>query len=544
MQHLLSVWSALDNRKRMIVGLATVAMFATVIALSRAATQPSMALLYSGLEPAASGEIVQALEQQNVAYEVRGDAIFVEAGQRDQLRMILAGRGLPANNGKGYELLDSLSGFGTTAQMFDAAYWRAKEGELARTIVASPLFSKARVHISNTPSTPFQRGTTPTASVTVTASGPLNAANARALKYLVASAVSGMSPADVAIIDGRNGIVVQDNGPGEGSSPTGDRAQELKRNIERLLEARVGAGNAVVEVSIETSTESETLFERRIDPDSRVVISARKEETSNSASDSGTGGVTVASNLPQGETGAPGSSSSSEATETRETINYEVSETTRELSRQPGTIQRISVAVLINQLRSVDPDTNAETWAARSEEELAALKDLVASAIGFDAARGDSVTLKSMRFTPAPESGTVAEETLLQTLNLDLMRLAQLGTLSIVSLVLGLFVIRPILSTPPPAALPAPQPAGSLPGVSPESSGAVAALTGEITEPPTPTEGLPLAGDMDAGRPASDTPGTTGEEDPVQRLRDMIAEREEETVEILRSWIDGEEETV
>lgn len=97
------------------------------------AAQPSMTLLYSGLEPGAAGEVVQALEQRGVVHEVRGRAIYVESGQRDELRMTLASEGLPQNNSKGYELLDTLSGFGTTAQMFDAAYWRAKEGELART---------------------------------------------------------------------------------------------------------------------------------------------------------------------------------------------------------------------------------------------------------------------------------------------------------------------------------------------------------------------------------------------------------------------------
>ncbi len=102
------------------------------------ASQPDMALLFAGLEPAASGEVIAALEQQGVPYEVRGPAVYVPSTQRDVLRMTLASEGLPQTAGQGYELLDSLTGFGTTAQMFDAAYLRAKEGELARTILASP----------------------------------------------------------------------------------------------------------------------------------------------------------------------------------------------------------------------------------------------------------------------------------------------------------------------------------------------------------------------------------------------------------------------
>ena len=134
MQNLIQLWSALDMRRRVVIVGATIAMFLAVLALARAATSPSMALLYAGLEPSAAGEIVRALEQRGIAYEVRGESVFVPVTRRDETRMMLASEGLPASGGAGYELLDSLSGFGTTSQMFDAAYLRAREGELARTI--------------------------------------------------------------------------------------------------------------------------------------------------------------------------------------------------------------------------------------------------------------------------------------------------------------------------------------------------------------------------------------------------------------------------
>ena len=161
--------------------------------MSRMATAPTMTLLYSGLDSSAAGEVVQALEAKSVAYEIRGGSIFVSAAQRDELRMTLASDGLPANSSNGYELLDSLTGFGTTSQMFDAAYWRAKEGELARTIVSSPQIQSARVHIANPSSQPFKRQIAATASVTVTANGGTVAtAQANGLRYLVASAVAGL----------------------------------------------------------------------------------------------------------------------------------------------------------------------------------------------------------------------------------------------------------------------------------------------------------------------------------------------------------------
>ncbi len=192
MQQLLSIWSNLDVRRRIVVAVATIAMFAAVMAVARMATSPSLSLLYSGLESGPAGEVVRALEQRGMVYEVRGGAIFVETSQRDELRMTLASEGLPANNSRGYELLDNLSGFGTTSQMFNAAYWRAKEGELARTIAGSPQIASARVHIANASSSPFQRGVKPSASVSITArTGTLPEAHAKALKHLVSSAVTG-----------------------------------------------------------------------------------------------------------------------------------------------------------------------------------------------------------------------------------------------------------------------------------------------------------------------------------------------------------------
>lgn len=138
MQQILAIWQSLDLRRRVILVGATLATFAAILALSSIASRPSLSLLYAGLSGDSAGQVLAALDQQGVSYEVRGELIYVEGAQRDALRMALASQGLPATGGSGYELLNSLSGFGTTSQMFDAAYWRAKEGELARTIAANP----------------------------------------------------------------------------------------------------------------------------------------------------------------------------------------------------------------------------------------------------------------------------------------------------------------------------------------------------------------------------------------------------------------------
>lgn len=543
MQQLLNVWMGLDIRRQITVVSATVAVFLAVLAMSRIATSPTMTLLYAGLENGAAGDVVRALEQRGVTYEIRGRSIFVDSQNRDELRMTLASEGLPANSNSGYELLDNLTGFGTTSQMFDAAYWRAKEGELARTIVSSAYVSMARVHIASTGSNPFQRSVTPTASVSVTTNGSgLNAQQAKAIRFLVASAVAGLAADDVAVIDANGGLV----GAPEDTAPTAgadDKAQVLRQRIERLLAARVGPGNAIVEVSVDTVTETEEIRERRFDPEGRVVISTDTEERTRNSNEAGNGNVTVASNLPGGDI-AGGDSASSQDSETRERINYEVSETERAITRAAGAVKRITVAVLVN--RDVEGTGEGETSPVeRSPEEIEALRELVASAVGFDEGRGDVITIKSMVLQSIAPVGTEAKSSLLDAFNLDVMSAIQMAILAIVALVLGLFVVRPLLSRQPNAiGLPATAP-------DPPAQSQPPALMGELSGQPVAIPDIPVdeaAGDISALPPMSFANGTDEmaavTDDPVNRLRAMIGERQEDTVEILRSWLEENEERV
>lgn len=538
MQQIATLWNALETRKRVMVVLATLAMFAAVLGLARLANAPTMSLLYAGLESGPAGDVVRALEQRGVVYEVRGGTIFVENARRDELRMTLASEGLPSNSAQGYELLDGLSGFGTTSQMFDAAYWRAKEGELARTILASPEIAAARVHIAHNGSNPFQRDIRPTASVMVTpASGAIDSRQAQALRFLVASAVAGLTPEDVSVIDSSGGLV----GASEQAADSGadDRADAMRARVQRLLEARVGSGNAVVELSVDTVNTTELIRETRIDPESRVAISTDTEERTNTASDQGGGDVTVASNLPDGDA-AGGDGSSSQSSESRERVNYEVSQTEREITQSPGAIRRLSVAVLVNGTMEQAAD-GSESFVPRSDTEIAALRELVASAVGFDEARGDVITLKSMQFEPAPMLGTAAEPSFWAGLGLDLMSLVQSAVLALVALVLGLFVIRPVIAGSQRS--PAPLLAGPESEGSAETPNTTPALTGEIDDGEMDPESMSVVSEPDADRSdgASLALRHRGE-DPVARLRNMIGERQEETVEILRSWLEGEEE--
>lgn len=543
MQNLLSIWAGLSNLRRAVVIGATLAMFLAIVGMARISNQGSMALLFSGLDEAAAGEVIAALDQQGVTYRVDGTAIYVDSAMRDQLRMTLASQGLPTSTGAGYELLDNLSGIGTTSQMFDAAYWRAKEGEIARTLLAMPEVRVARVHIAEAPGELFQEKQKPTASVTITTRGTqLTSDQAKAIRHLVSGAVAGMHPEDVAVIDSAAGLIPNEEAEGA-TNPSGDaRAAEIKKNVERLLAARVGPGKAVVEVSVDVVTDREEVTSRTLDPQGRVAIATESSDKSNSASGNDQN-VTVASNLPNGQAGG-GASNQSQSADKSERVNYDVSETKSQLLKLPGAIRKLSVAVLVDQERVVAEDGTV-TFQPRSEQEMTDLKDLVASAVGYDQARGDVLTLKSMPFQQPISEGTVAESSLLAAFGpINAMSLIQLGVLSVVALILGLFVLRPILSSGrgvmaieqdgAPLSLP---PLSSLSGMSTSGMGGDSALTGEIDD--GGMFPMPQVADFSEQEAAM----TGIETDPVARLRRLIEERQSESLEILRSWMETDEET-
>lgn len=518
MEQILETWRRLDMRRRIILAGALVATLAAVLSLAQIAARPGMALLYSGLDPAAAGEVIGALEQMNIASEVRGDSIYVAEDARDRVRLALAGQGLPRQGQAGYELLDQLSGFSTTTEMFDAAYWRAKEGELARTIAASAGVRAARVHIAPPSRRPFAREEdAATASVTVTMAGSgLTTAQATAFRYLVALAVADLAPEQVAVIDSRAGVVLA---PGTDTPSAGAeteataREARLKADLEEMLAARVGRDKVRVSVAVEVAREAETVTERVIQPETRVVIHSDTEEIADNSS--GTAGtVTVASNLPDGDA-AEENKRTSTRSESRERVNYDYSQIERQTVRQPGAIRRISVAVLVDGITREGPDGEV-IWEPRPEAELAALRELVTAAIGYDEARGDVVAVESMAFEPDATPGTeVSASPWADFLARNAMTLVQLGILALVVLVLGLRVVRPLL-------LGTAAPGGAFGGRQIE---AVADRSGLLPEPEA--DGL--------SEPPAAATAPDGE-----RLRRVLAERPEETVATLRDWLSAD----
>lgn len=511
-------------KQKLILGGAFLATFLTIAGFAWFANQPNMALLYAGLEPGQAGTVVAAIEKSGTPYEVRGDSIFVPTDQRDALRMALASEGLPAAGGSGYEILDGMSGFGTTSQMFDAAYWRAKEGELGRTILALPNVKSARVHLAVPAGRGYKREAQASASVTLTTNGtPISQVQGRALRYLVSSGVPGMSADAVTVIDSQRGVV-----PSGDEMASESRAVEMKRNVERILEPHVGLGNVIVELNLDLVTEAELLTEQRFDPQQRALISQESQESSDQSSNAQNGAVSAASNLPEGQ-GDQGDQSKSARSETRQRSNFEVSRVTREVRKQPGDIRRLTVAVLVN--GTAQKNEAGELVATpRPEAELETIRELVSSAVGFDEARGDQLTVKSLPFAGIDGEGVLATHGGLFD-RLELNSLARIALIGLFALILAALILRPMLKgrAGGKAALDL-----SGRGTDPTLLPPVAQAIAVEVEPVTPA----VAPEIDF------VPLNGPDADPVARLRELMKEKREESVRILSGWIERREDAI
>lgn len=492
MDRLANWLKSLTIRQRLIAGGGGAAALLVVAVMVKIAFRDEQALLYAGLAPQTAGEVISALDAEGIDYTVRGQGIFVPANDRDRLRLALAQQNLPAPSSQGYELLDQLDGFSTTSDMFSVTYWRAKEGELARTLMTMPGVTAARVHIGTPQSGRFSRSrSTRTASVTLTAPSGISDAQVRAVRYMTALAIPDLQAKDVAVIDNARGLLTAESG----AMPEADnrRASALETALVSLLEARVGIGNARVQVAMDLVRRREEIESRAIDPDSAVLTSRNREE-SRSSEEGRDGAITVASDLPDGE--AARQDRSSENQELREDVEYAVSTTDRRVEIMPGGIERLSVAVLINQ-----PYDEDGSPIERSPEELQALGDLVRTAAGISDERGDNMTIRSLPFERPTDALAPDEPSLFESINPG--RLAELGIIGTSALLFGLVVLRPLL-----------KPTNAIP------IGSSAAL---------------IEGDLLIEAP------NVQSENPVEVLRLRSEERPDEAAALLNAWLDDKE---
>ncbi|WP_370867315.1 flagellar basal-body MS-ring/collar protein FliF [Parvibaculum sp.] len=528
-----------------LVALTLLGFFAVIVL--RMGSEPK-ALLFSDVGVEDAAKMVAELDAAKITYELRGNGSMIYVPQNDvlRLRMMLAGKGLPAGGTVGYEIFDNADALGTTSFLQNINHLRALEGELARTIRAIEGIESVRVHLVLPERELFSRDRRePTASIVLKVSrNSLTTQQVKAIQYLVASAVDGLSPGRVSIVDERGALLA--SGVGEDSqsllvSSVDERRtgyeNRLRTHLENILQRVVGVDKARVEVTALMDYNRITQTSDTFDPNGQVVRSTQTvDDNSSSADGAGNGGVTVGNNLPNANLGgADTETGSRQATNrTEETVNYEISRTTKTEILEPGRVKRVSVAVLVDGSYAADAD-GSTVYTPRTDQELQKIEALVKSAIGFDTSRGDQVEIVNLQFAAAPalDAGTAAGDEasgLMDFTRADIIRIAEMLVLAILALIAMLFVMRPLLSRIF---------SGSpLPGqISYSTGGGQAVLAG-------PDEGDASAGALPAPDQLSedmmiDIAQVAGKvkQSSVRKIGELVTNHPDESISILRSWL-------
>ena len=541
------------------VAFALVAFFTFIV--TRLAS-PGMTLLYSGLDPADSGQIVQRMDTQGVPYELRGDGsqIYVPADQVAKLRLALASEGIPSGGSIGYEIFDRADALGTTNFVQQINQIRALEGELARTIRSIRQVRAARVHLVMPKRELFSNDRAePTASVVLTMAGSLDKGQVSAIQHLVSSAVPGMKANNVSVIDSNGELLARGADDGELDAANSEdmrRSYEarISQGIEQMLAQTLGAGKVRAEVTAELDFNQVTTNTEDFNPDGQVVRSTQTvEETGKSQESDNSNAVSAANNTPNppGQQAGGGTGSQSQNTRNEETVNYEISKKVQTEIKASGNVKRISAAVLVDGTYDVAAD-GTKTYKPRTADELANIEKLVKANVGYNEARGDVVQIVNMQFAEPElidDSGTMVfglDKT-------DMMRLAELLVLSIVATLVLLLVVRPLLTRL--LAMPTIAPgnvalAGMGDGTLALPPGAAAALAipgpgGDpgipgLPTPQSPSEAAAIAAEIDQMIDLNQVEGRV-RASSIRKISDLVDQHPEQAVNLIRQWVYSEQ---
>lgn len=428
-----SILSSLRSSPKLLLVICGAAALSVIIALLFWAKEPDYRVLFSNISDEEGGAIVAQLSQLNVPYriETAGGVIMVPGSQVHEVRMKLAQQGLPKGGSVGFELLDQEK-FGVSQFTEQVNYQRALEGELARTIENLGPIQSARVHLATPKPSMFVREQKkPTASVTVNLlqGRTLDGSQVVAITHLISSAVTGLSAESVTIVDQRGNLLTQSGVRGLQTAHlkyTNDIESDYQQRIQRILAPLVGDENirAQVTAQIDFTEQEQTLeqYQPNSEPE-KMAIRSRQTSLSEQGNRRGAGGVPGAlSNTPPAPATAPltqplntpaddnkekttGNSANREPAQpynnrSDETTNFEVDRTLTHTKSNTGRIQRLSVAVVINHL----PQGEEGKPGPIGEAELTRINALVKEAIGYNAARGDSVNILNSAFNGVVEA--------------------------------------------------------------------------------------------------------------------------------------------
>lgn len=414
-------------------------------------------VLYTDLELEDAKQIVSRLESQNVKYKLvkNGTEVLVPVEDVNRMRVDTAELALASKGSNvGYEVFDNTDALGSTNFVQNVNLIRALEGELARTIRSVDNIKSARVHLVLPKREMFSREEqTPTASVVIkTREGKLDPEAVKSIQRLVAAAVPKLDVKNVSIVDTAGNLLTDDDEASQQRLKNTnnelmrlEQERKLAEKVQNLLEKSVGPGRAQAQVTIEMDFDEVVTNEELYDPDGQVVrsqatISEQGASTQNAVP------VSVAQNIPNGDTVTSNSGVYDQNSKVEETINYEISKIVRNKVKNTGTLKRLTVAVLVDGVYEKN-DKGELVYRPRTAEEMDKLTALVKSAVGYDANRGDMVEVENLRFASLlPQTEDTEEVLYMGFTKSELMRMAEGLGVAIVAILVILLVIRPLIN--------------------------------------------------------------------------------------------------
>ena len=438
--NLMAALERLRSSPKIILLISASAAISIIIALIFWAKSPDYRVLYSNISDQDGGAIVAQLTQMNVPYrfQERGGAIMVPEDKVHEARLTLAQLGLPKGGAVGFELLDQEK-FGISQFSEQVNFQRALEGELSRTIETLGTVQNARVHLAMPKPSMFVREQKPpSAAVTLTLSNgrTLDSGQVNAITYLISSAVPGLNADNVTIVDQSGRLLTQSGGQAMQTTQlkyTSEVEADYQQRIQTILATIVGRNNVKAQVTAQIDFTQHEQTAEQYQPNSspeKMAIRSRQTSDAEQGSKSGVGGVPGAlSNQPPVPATAPitqppvpnqpaqgtnaANNNANPAAGTAETTvatpmpfnnrkdnttNYELDRTLTHIKRSTGSIERLSVAVVVNYLPGKDG-----TPVALTPEQLEQVNALVKETMGYSAARGDTINIVNSPFTPVEE---------------------------------------------------------------------------------------------------------------------------------------------
>lgn len=454
------LWKGMNATRRVLIGSAAVLALAAALAAGIYSARGDYRVLYAGLATEEAGTITAKLQSLGVSYRLanNGTTVLVPADQVQQAKVSLAADGLPSRGGKGMEIFDE-SPLGTTPFVQSVNYTRALQGELARSIMQLEQVASARVLIAKPDSSPFVREQKPVTASVVLRLKPtavFNRSTAAAVVALVARGVEGLKPENVTLVDSAGRVLSEQRDPDEGGAAATqldyrrDLEAHLAKQAEEMLARTVGYGRAIVRVTADVNFKHIKERKETYNPEDKVVQSEHVVNSKANGSTKGGGIVGVASNSsrPAGGGGSGGNNSQEETLQT----DYLVSKTTIDSEDRLGTVERLTVAAMI--------DLSPGEGGAAAPLTLEEAQDIIKQAVGYKTGR-DEIKVSNVKLASAVTTEPDEDAAALQRFQsyVVIARNVSLGMSGLLAAILGFMFLRRLRPRVVPAPVPTP-PAG------------------------------------------------------------------------------------